>query len=181
MSILKRGLKGAPVKRLQEALGIDADGAFGPGTEKAVRDYQTANGLSADGIAGPDTFAAMGLYELVLLRVGSRGTTVKKVQQDLGIDADGRFGAGTKKAVMEFQKANGLAADGMVGPATLEKLGSFKSVVTDEVVKKSHVTADEEHFEGEDLPEIDGADPVKGSAEAAPEQSVWGKIKGWFG
>ena len=65
--------------------------------------------------------------------------------------------------------------------ATLEKLGSFKSVVTDEVVKRSHVSADEEHFEGEDLPEIDGAEAVKGSAEAAPEQSVWGKIKGWFG
>ena len=39
MSILKRGLKGAPVKRLQEALGIGADGDFGPDTEKAVRAF----------------------------------------------------------------------------------------------------------------------------------------------
>ena len=70
MSILKRGLKGAPVKRLQEKLGISADGDFGPGTEKAVKAYQQSNGLSVDGIAGPDTFAAMGLHELVLLRVG---------------------------------------------------------------------------------------------------------------
>ena len=47
MSILKRGLKGAPVKRLQEALGIGADGDFGPGTEKAVRAFQQANGLGS--------------------------------------------------------------------------------------------------------------------------------------
>ena len=180
MSILKRGLKGAPVKRLQEALGIDADGDFGPGTERAVKEYQKANGLAVDGIAGPDTFTAMGLHKLVLLRVGSRGSTVKAMQEDLGIDADGRFGPGTKKAVMAFQEANGLAVDGMAGPATLAKMSSFAEVVTEEVVQKAEVTEDEEHFESEDLPEIDGADPVAGSAEAAPKKSVWGKIKGWF-
>ena len=49
MSILKRGLKGAPVKRLQAKLGITADGDFGPGTERAVKDFQQANGLLPDG------------------------------------------------------------------------------------------------------------------------------------
>lgn len=181
MSILKRGLKGAPVKRLQEALGIGADGDFGPGTEKAVRAFQQANGLAVDGIAGPDTFTAMGLPELVLLRVGSRGSTVKAMQEDLGIDADGRFGPGTKKAVMAFQEANGLVVDGMAGPATLAKMNSFADVITDAVVQKAEATPEEAEFEGEDLPEIKGADPVKGSAEAAPKKSVWGKIKGWFG
>lgn len=181
MSILKRGLKGAPVKRLQEALGIGADGDFGPGTEKAVRAFQQANGLAVDGIAGPDTFNAMGLPELVLLRVGSRGSTVKAMQQDLGIDADGRFGPGTKKAVMAFQEANGLVADGMAGPATLAKMNSFADVITEEVIHKAEATAEEESFEGEDLPEIKGVDPVKGSAEAAPKKSVWGRVKGWFG
>ncbi|WP_319531852.1 peptidoglycan-binding protein [uncultured Cohaesibacter sp.] len=180
MSILKKGLKGAPVKRLQEALGIDADGDFGPGTEKAVREFQKANGLAVDGIAGPDTFTAMGLHELVLLRVGSRGAAVKAMQEDLGIDADGKFGPGTKKAVMEFQKENGLTVDGMAGPATLAKMKSFSSVVTAETIKKSAVTADEEQFESEDLPELKGAEVVKGSAEAAPEKSVWSKVKGWF-
>lgn len=34
MSILKRGMKGAPVKRLQENLGIGADGDFGPAPKK---------------------------------------------------------------------------------------------------------------------------------------------------
>lgn len=181
MSILKRGLKGAPVKRLQEKLGIDADGDFGPGTERAVKEFQQANGLAVDGIAGPDTFTAMGLNELVLLRVGSRGDAVKKLQQDLGIDADGRFGPGTKKAVMEFQAANGLEADGMAGPLTLAKMTSFATEFTEETVQKAEIRADEEHFDGEELPEMSGAEPVKGSAaEGAPKKSVWGRVKGWF-
>lgn len=181
MSILKRGLSGAPVKRLQEKLGIEADGIFGPGTEKAVREFQKANDLAVDGIAGPDTFTAMGLHELVLLRVGSRGEAVKKLQQDLGIEADGRFGAGTKKAVVEFQKANGLEADGMAGPKTLAKMSSFRTTHTDEVVRKAEVRPDEEHFESEPLPEIKGTEPVKGSAgETAPKESLWGRVKGWF-
>jgi len=182
MSILKRGLKGAPVKRLQERLGIDADGDFGPGTEKAVREFQQANGLAVDGIAGPDTFTAMGLNELVLLRVGSRGAAVKSLQEDLGIGADGIFGGGTKKAVMEFQTANGLTADGMAGPATLSKMNSFANDFTAETIQKAQVRSDEEHFESEPLPEIKGAEPVKGSAseDTAPEKSLWGKVKGWF-
>ena len=181
MSILKRGLKGAPVRRLQQALNIDADGDFGPGTEKAVREFQKANDLAVDGIAGPDTFTAMGLHELVLLRVGSRGAAVKAMQEDLGIDADGRFGPGTKKAVMAFQEANGLVADGMAGPNTLAKMGSFASTITEEVITRTEVTAEEEHFESEPLPEIKGSEPVAGSAtEAAPKKSVWGKVKGWF-
>lgn len=180
MSILKRGLKGAPVKRLQERLGVGADGDFGPGTEKAVREFQKENGLAVDGIAGPDTFTAMGLHELVLLRVGSRGAAVKAMQEDLGIGADGQFGSGTKKAVMEFQAANGLAADGMAGPNTLSKMSSFADNFTAETIQKAEVRSDEEHFDGEDLPEFKGSDPVQGSADAAPEKSLWGKVKGWF-
>jgi peptidoglycan hydrolase-like protein with peptidoglycan-binding domain len=34
---------------LQRKLGIEADGEFGPNTEKALKDWQTKNGLSADG------------------------------------------------------------------------------------------------------------------------------------
>lgn len=180
MSLLKRGLKGAPVKRLQERLGIDADGDFGPGTEKAVREYQQANGLAVDGIAGPDTFTAMGLHELVLLRVGSRGSTVKAMQESLGIGADGIFGKGTKKAVMEFQEANGLDVDGMAGPNTLSKMKGFADNFTAETIRKAELRADEEHFDGEDLPEFKGSEPVKGATDAAPEKSLWGKVKGWF-
>jgi murein L,D-transpeptidase YcbB/YkuD len=97
MSVLKRGLSGEPVKILQAKLGVTADGQFGPGTETALKAHQQQHGLKVDGIAGPDTFAQMGLYELVLLKPGTSGDTVKKLQQSLGISADGQFGAGTRR------------------------------------------------------------------------------------
>ena len=180
MSILKRGLKGGPVKRLQEKLGITADGDFGPGTERAVREFQEANGLAVDGIAGPDTFTAMGLHELVLLRKGSRGAAVKKLQEGLGIGADGIFGSGTEAAVKEFQTANGLDADGLAGPETLAKLDAFEEM-TPEVAEAAAVQPDEVHFESEPLPEISGGEIKTGSVISVPEKkSVWGKVKGWF-
>lgn len=50
--LLKVGSKGDDVKLLQEKLGLKADGSFGPGTEKAVKEWQTKNGLKADGVIG---------------------------------------------------------------------------------------------------------------------------------
>jgi len=44
---------------MQEALGIGADGDFGPGTERALKEWQAANGLVADGIAGPATLGKL--------------------------------------------------------------------------------------------------------------------------
>jgi putative chitinase len=52
---LRKGCKGEGVKMMQEALGVGADGDFGPGTERALKAWQSANGLVADGIAGPKT------------------------------------------------------------------------------------------------------------------------------
>jgi len=180
MSILKKGMKGAPVKRLQTKLGITADGVFGPGTDKAVREFQKSAGLAVDGIAGPDTFTAIGLPELVLLRVGTRGEAVKKLQTALGIAADGRFGPATEKAVREFQAKNNLAEDGLAGPETLAMIDAFPEM-TKETVEKAAVRPDEVSFESEPMPEIKGTDVVAGSTIEVPEEkSVWGRVKGWF-
>lgn len=60
---LRRGDTGSQVIRLQKCLnkiikaGLNADGLFGPATEKAVRSFQKKYGLAADGIAGPKTRA----------------------------------------------------------------------------------------------------------------------------
>jgi peptidoglycan hydrolase-like protein with peptidoglycan-binding domain len=53
------GSKGETVKAVQAKLGLTADGAFGPGTERAVKAWQSANGLTADGIVGPKTLARL--------------------------------------------------------------------------------------------------------------------------
>jgi hypothetical protein len=48
------------VALLQRALGIAADGSFGPATSRAVKRFQRAHGLTADGVVGPATWAALG-------------------------------------------------------------------------------------------------------------------------
>lgn len=57
--VLRQGDDGAAVRRLQNALGVRADGDFGPGTEEAVRTFQRQAGLKADGIAGRKTWDAL--------------------------------------------------------------------------------------------------------------------------
>ncbi len=57
--LLKIGSKGEDVKKLQEKLGLSADGSFGPGTEKAVKKWQIDNDLAADGIVGEGTWNKM--------------------------------------------------------------------------------------------------------------------------
>ncbi len=63
------------------------------------------------------------------IREGSSGDEVKEVQTKLKRwgyyygEVDGRFGAGTKEAVIAFQRKNGLNADGVVGASTAKALG----------------------------------------------------------
>lgn len=87
-----------------------------------IRGVQKAVGVSVDGIVGSKTRAA-----LPTLKKGSKGTVVKLVQRAL-IDlygyklpkygADGDYGAETLAAVKEYQKANKLTADGIIGKNT---------------------------------------------------------------
>jgi putative chitinase len=57
-----------------------------------------------------------------VLRRGSKGDMVKKMQAKLGLTADGDFGPGTEAALKKWQSANGLTADGVAGPKTMTKL-----------------------------------------------------------
>jgi hypothetical protein len=63
------------------------------------------------------------------LRQGSKGPEVKLLPEKLNAKGfncgtpDGDFGPKTAAAVKAFQRANGLVADGIVGPKTWEKLG----------------------------------------------------------
>lgn len=70
-----------------------------------------------------------GVCDAAVLKQGSRGETVRTMQQKLirwGYltgSADGIFGAKTKSAVISFQRKNGLVADGIVGKATAQAMG----------------------------------------------------------
>lgn len=68
-----------------------------------------------------------------ILKQGSKGGEVREVQRRLKLwgyykgSVDGVFGAGTRSAVIAFQKKNGLKADGVVGKATYRALGMESS------------------------------------------------------
>ncbi|GAB4460268.1 MAG: hypothetical protein OHK0037_07190 [Elainellaceae cyanobacterium] len=59
------GSQGDGVAAIQSALGIFADGVYGPETEDAVIAFQRSRGLAVDGQAGPETLRALGLGYLV--------------------------------------------------------------------------------------------------------------------
>jgi cell wall-associated NlpC family hydrolase len=118
---VRRGSEGPDVVAIQKALGIPADGVFGPQTRRAVKAFQARNGLEVDGIVGPITSRALGLTVGSTKSTGGSGTAA--LQAKLGIAADGEYGPQTRQAVKDFQARNGLEVDGVAGPATLGALG----------------------------------------------------------
>ena len=59
MIVLYRGCTGDNVRVIQESLGIENDGIFGPITEGFVKDFQKSKGLFPDGIVGPKTWVLL--------------------------------------------------------------------------------------------------------------------------
>ncbi|MBQ4343667.1 MAG: peptidoglycan-binding protein [Erysipelotrichaceae bacterium] len=137
---------------------VKIDSFFGSGTRAAVIAFQRLAGLTPDGIVGPatwntlveayeDTLAVqvpeqnlLGTYPGTPVRYGSQGENVRKVQSALNtinqangtlttLTVDGVFGAQTEAAVRAFQSQNGLAADGIVGPATWNGINSSLSAL----------------------------------------------------
>ncbi len=139
---------GSDVLTLQQALSrqgiaVTADGIFGPGTERAVRQYQASRGLTADGVVGPETWTRLQqqapstpppptspsfIRVLRLANPYTRGDDVRAVQQAIAragfsVVADGVFGPGTDRAVRQYQASRGLTVDGVVGSLTRASLG----------------------------------------------------------
>jgi putative chitinase len=85
----------------------------------------------------------------MLLKVGSKGEDVKKLQAKLGTTADGSFGPGTEKLVKEWQAANGLTADGIVGDGTWSKM--FPTTQPVQVVKEDVVIPTSSEFKLQNL------------------------------
>jgi peptidoglycan hydrolase-like protein with peptidoglycan-binding domain len=133
--LLLVGTSGSDVKNLQTALNsngasLKVDGFFGQLTKTAVMNYQKAHSLAADGIVGPKTMAVLVPRSTIptsIVKTGTSSADVKYLQTNLNklgykLTADGIFGKLTLAAVKDFQKANGLAVDGIAGPNTFGKL-----------------------------------------------------------
>ena len=86
----------------------------------------------------------------MLLKVGSQGEDVKKLQAKLGLNADGIFGNGTAAKVKEWQAANGLTADGIVGEGTWGKMFGTTEQPT-QVIKEDVVIPTSSEFKLQNL------------------------------
>ncbi len=73
----------------------------------------------------------------MLIKLGSSGEEVKKIQIKLGLNPDGDFGRNTETAVKKWQKDNGLKDDGVVGDITWNKLfnNTTTTKVSNEILK----------------------------------------------
>ena len=76
---------------------------------------------------------------MTVLRIGSKGPDVVKLQQLLYLKADGIFGQITLEAVKDFQRDNGLFPDGIVGPKTWAELDKSPAEETLYTVRIPHL------------------------------------------
>ena len=101
---------GASVSAIQRALGITADGVYGPKTRSAVRRFQRREGLAVDGIAGPATLAALGIS-------GSADTsdTTENVSNPTGGGSSGSSASATLEKIAQCESGGdptAVSADG---------------------------------------------------------------------
>lgn len=73
----------------------------------------------------------------MLLKVGSRGEEVKKIQKFLGLHPDGIFGKKTEAAVKKWQSDNSIFSDGIVGPVTWDAMGILTTDCSESIIKVS--------------------------------------------
>lgn len=125
----------AKTKEIQQTLnnrygaGLTVDGYYGPKTKQALikalqkeLNWSYNAGLTVDGIFGPKTKAAIRNQ-----RYGNNNYLVYLLQAMLffygyNIAVDGKFGANTQNAVIDFQRTHGLTPDGIAGPNTYAAL-----------------------------------------------------------
>jgi len=120
---LQAGAGGSTVA-LQRALGVPADGRFGPVTRRAVRRFQRSHGLAVDGMAGPATLAALGLApkpaappKPAVARTDTATTLERIAQCESGGNAAAISAGGRYRGKYQFSRATWRALGGKGDPA----------------------------------------------------------------
>jgi peptidoglycan hydrolase-like protein with peptidoglycan-binding domain len=113
------GPEGGSVVALQRALGVSADGVYGPRTAGAVRAFQRRHGLAVDGVAGPATLRALGLTTAPPPSSGNGGgDTLQRIAQcESGGVPTAVSAGGTYRGKYQFSRATWRALGGSGDPA----------------------------------------------------------------
>jgi N-acetylmuramoyl-L-alanine amidase len=154
VQVYRRGDSGPAIAEIRDKLtrlellelfeGSGTEDRYDDALDRAVRTFQQRRGLRVDGVVGAETYRAL---DEARWRLGDRtlshvvnhpyvGDDVAALQQrllEMGFDpgrCDGIFGARTDAAMREFQRNVGLAADGILGPTTLDALQRLRRTVT---------------------------------------------------
>jgi N-acetylmuramoyl-L-alanine amidase len=103
---------------------LDEDNIIGPATTSAVEKFQRIVGIIPSGMATSTTWNAINQILSKRLVQGNQttGPVMRYIQHRVGTVADGIYGRNTEAAIKRFQQQNGLTADGIIGPATWQKL-----------------------------------------------------------
>lgn len=155
---LKQGMTHPDVIELQQKLkqlGFFSESScteyFGSKTEQAVMKFQESIGLPADGVAGSKTLKTLDIKirqmslipeGFIQLKAGDSSNLVKNVQQKLAAlklytgEPTSTYDAATAEAVKKFQTANKLEATGIVDKATLIKINTASTQLTDRGVAR---------------------------------------------
>jgi peptidoglycan hydrolase-like protein with peptidoglycan-binding domain len=114
---------GTTVEALQRALGVPADGVYGPQTRRAVRRFQRAHDLTVDGIAGVATLTALGLTGKTAADAGAlpSGKAARVLARIAACESGGNLRAvsadGRYRGKYQFSRATWRALGGTGDPA----------------------------------------------------------------
>lgn len=129
-------------KAFQTMNDLKVDGAAGPQSLKLI---YSDDALNADGVRVRDLSSTSDTVVSDVLTAGMTGEQVRQMQSRLAAlgylsasFVSGTYDEATRQAVMRFQSANGLTADGIAGSGTQSRLYA-SGVVTE---KKEHVRED---------------------------------------
>lgn len=110
-------------QRLAFLRGLRTFSTFGVGWTRRVSGVRQDALKMAGAAHDSDTAKVVPNVDFDVVKYGSKGPWVVKLQEALEITADGKFGPQTERVLKVFQDANGLESDGIAGRSTYRALG----------------------------------------------------------